>query len=96
MAYKLCPGCKQPMLKKGQTRKHPDAYQHAQGCPCNMTAREALSRAAKNDDCPVWDKDGGSHWIEWELAGPQLCCGSCDRPFAANLEPYSTEPPAIQ
>lgn len=31
--YKLCPGCGQPMLKKGQKRKHPDDYRHAKGCP---------------------------------------------------------------
>lgn len=31
--YKLCAGCGQPMLKKGQMRKHPDDYRHAQGCP---------------------------------------------------------------
>lgn len=24
--YKLCPECGQPMLKKGQQRKHPDDY----------------------------------------------------------------------
>lgn len=31
--YKLCPECGQPILKKGQTRKHPDDYRHARGCP---------------------------------------------------------------
>jgi len=31
--YKLCPECGQPILKKGQQRKHPDDYRHAQGCP---------------------------------------------------------------
>lgn len=31
--YKLCPECGQPMLKRGQSRKHPDDYRHAQGCP---------------------------------------------------------------
>lgn len=31
--YKLCKFCEQPMLKKGQKRKHPDDYRHAQGCP---------------------------------------------------------------
>ena len=30
--YKLCPECGQPMLKKGQRRKHPDDYRHASGC----------------------------------------------------------------
>jgi hypothetical protein len=30
--YKLCKCCGQPMLKKGQKRRHPDAYRHAQGC----------------------------------------------------------------
>ena len=35
--YKLCPECGQPVLKKGQQRKHPDDYRHARGCP--------------NDDC---------------------------------------------
>lgn len=33
MGYKLCPDCGQPMLKKGQTRKHPEDYRHASGCP---------------------------------------------------------------
>lgn len=31
--YKLCKGCGQPMLKKGQRRKNKDDYRHAQGCP---------------------------------------------------------------
>jgi hypothetical protein len=31
--YKLCPECGQPVLKKGQQRKHPDDYRHARGCP---------------------------------------------------------------
>lgn len=31
--YKLCKECGQPMLKKGQKRKHPDDYRHAIGCP---------------------------------------------------------------
>lgn len=31
--YKLCPGCGQPVLKKGQQPRHPDDYRHAQGCP---------------------------------------------------------------
>jgi hypothetical protein len=33
MGYKLCKSCGQPVLKKGQKRKHPDDYRHAQGCP---------------------------------------------------------------
>ena len=31
--YKLCKLCGQPMLKKGQRRKHKDDYRHAHGCP---------------------------------------------------------------
>jgi hypothetical protein len=31
--YKLCRQCGQPVLKKGQQRKHPDDYRHARGCP---------------------------------------------------------------
>ncbi len=31
--YKLCKGCGQPILKKNQKRKEPEAYRHAQGCP---------------------------------------------------------------
>lgn len=31
--YRLCPECGQPILKKGQQRKHPDDYRHARGCP---------------------------------------------------------------
>jgi ribosomal protein L32 len=31
--YNRCPECGQPMLRKGQKRKHPDDYRHAQGCP---------------------------------------------------------------
>lgn len=33
--YKLCKHCGCPILKKGQKRKHSDAYRHAQGCPYN-------------------------------------------------------------
>ncbi len=32
LGCKLCPECGQPMLKKGQKRKHPDDYRHARGC----------------------------------------------------------------
>ena len=31
--YKLCKLCGEPMLKKGQKRKHRDDYRHASGCP---------------------------------------------------------------
>jgi hypothetical protein len=31
--YKLCKECGQPLLKKGQKRKHKDDYRHARGCP---------------------------------------------------------------
>lgn len=31
--YNLCPECGQPMLRRGQKRKHPDDYRHANGCP---------------------------------------------------------------
>ena len=31
--YKLCQQCGQPILKKGQKRKHPNDYRHAYGCP---------------------------------------------------------------
>jgi hypothetical protein len=33
MSYKLCKECGQPMLKKGQKRKHLNDYRHAAGCP---------------------------------------------------------------
>lgn len=33
MSFKLCKFCGCPMLKKGQKRKHPDDYRHAQWCP---------------------------------------------------------------
>ena len=38
LGYKLCKGCGQPMLKRGQKRKHPDDYRHAQGCPYDRDA----------------------------------------------------------
>jgi hypothetical protein len=41
MSYKLCEACGQPMLKKGQHRKHPDDYRHAQGCPLDRTRIKA-------------------------------------------------------
>jgi hypothetical protein len=31
--YKLCKMRRQPMLKKGQRRKHPSDCRHARGCP---------------------------------------------------------------
>lgn len=31
--YKLCTQCGCPILRKGQKRKHPDDYRHANGCP---------------------------------------------------------------
>jgi hypothetical protein len=45
MPYKLCPECGQPMLKKGQRRKHPDNYRHARGCP---KASKAEHEATEN------------------------------------------------
>lgn len=33
MADKRCPECGQPVLRRGQERKHPDQYRHASGCP---------------------------------------------------------------
>ena len=38
--YKLCKECGQPMLKKGQRRKHRDDYQHASGCPLDRKQRQ--------------------------------------------------------
>jgi hypothetical protein len=38
--YKRCKECGQPVLKKGQIRKHPDDYRHAQGCPADYEARD--------------------------------------------------------
>jgi hypothetical protein len=38
--YKLCKSCGQPMLKKGQKRKHPDDYRHAAGCPLDAQAKQ--------------------------------------------------------
>lgn len=35
---KLCKLCGQPMLKKGQKRKHPDDYRHASWCPARRKA----------------------------------------------------------
>lgn len=35
--HKLCPQCGCPVLKKGQKRKHPEDYRHAQGCPLDRT-----------------------------------------------------------
>lgn len=29
----LCHECDQPMLPKGEKRKHPSDYRHASGCP---------------------------------------------------------------
>ena len=49
MSYKLCKECGQPMLKKGQRRKHPDDYRHAKGCPLDLpltqTNHSPLARA---------------------------------------------------
>lgn len=48
MSYKLCKECGQPVLKKGQKRKHPDAYRHAQGCPyAKGPYYEAIARLLK-------------------------------------------------
>lgn len=41
--YKLCKECGQPMLKRGQVRKHPDAYRHASGCPADTKAARGSS-----------------------------------------------------
>lgn len=35
---KLCKECGQPVLKRGQKRKHPNDYQHAIGCPNDDSA----------------------------------------------------------
>jgi predicted RNA-binding Zn-ribbon protein involved in translation (DUF1610 family) len=41
--YKLCPECGQPILKKGQQRKHPADYRHAQGCPNSDEQRKEIA-----------------------------------------------------
>ena len=51
MAYKRCTECGQPMLKRGQKRKHSDDYRHARGCPL-VSAQERKSTEA--------------HWAKYE------------------------------
>lgn len=41
---KVCKECGQPMLKKGQKRKHPDDYRHASGCPKAKTSGSSEGR----------------------------------------------------
>lgn len=36
---KLCPECNQPMLRKGQRRRHREDYRHASGCPLDRPKR---------------------------------------------------------
>jgi hypothetical protein len=43
--YKLCKGCGQPMLKKGQKRKDPHDYRHARGCPKASPAERKQTEA---------------------------------------------------
>lgn len=50
--YKLCKECGQPILKKGQVRKHPDEYRHARGCslddmPNSYSLQELMDEACK-------------------------------------------------
>ena len=47
--YKLCPECGQPMLKKGQKRKHPDDYRHARGCPMEAAMTSPLPDPGPTD-----------------------------------------------
>jgi hypothetical protein len=53
----------------------------------------------------VYDRHGEQHWVKFGNLGysargkiiskqPMLCSGSCDGPFDASLEPYTTTPPA--
>jgi hypothetical protein len=43
MSYRLCKSCGAPLLKKGQKRKHPDAYRHAYGCPEDKDPEDATT-----------------------------------------------------
>ena len=44
MRYDLCKECGQPMLRKGQKRKHRDDYRHAQGCPAAPKSERRMWR----------------------------------------------------
>ena len=51
--YKLCEACGQPMLKKGQRRRHPEDYRHARGCPrASRREREATEALWRRNDLP--------------------------------------------
>lgn len=49
--YRYCKECGQPMLRKGQKRKHPDDYRHAQGCPLDkLDARGSMFTGHRRDE----------------------------------------------
>lgn len=43
--YKLCKDCGQPVLRKGQVRKHPEDYRHARGCPSALQIEREQTEA---------------------------------------------------
>jgi len=54
---KTCEKCGQPMLAKGQRRKHVDDYRHARGCPnASKAEREQTERM----------------WAEWDREEAEL------------------------
>ena len=86
---KCCPECDQPMLKKGQARKHADDYRHARGCPL--------------DDQGLWCEDGNKIAIickvladgRLESAEEALNRGAAGRRGASldsSSEPRQTQP----
>ncbi len=48
----ICHECGQPMLRKGQKRKHPDDYRHAQGCPLESWPEKTYMNMANPNATP--------------------------------------------
>ena len=54
-----CRECGQPVLRKGQARKHPEDYRHAQGCPLDDYTPARPARPAPKAAAPRASRDGG-------------------------------------
>ncbi len=67
---KLCSGCDQPMLPKGQRRKHPDDYRHATGCPLAPKPKRKTRQPKRepHEEVPT-------NWLDPLLTGPESVIG---------------------
>ena len=93
MSYKLCRECDQPMLKKGQRRKHPNDYRHARDCPmASASERRATEKLWRELTRPILSASIARDSVAGaELSDDRACAdrsGYCPRTLANRFWAY--------